>query len=171
MVVVLHGHTLPMEDLQVRKSPLRGDMSDATFVNEAAGWAQGLTHSEARGPGDMANAWRRLEARYGIPWRTFWALRYRKPNEIATSIYARLHDAYRAECERQMRKLAHEIHITKRIAGPDHPAVAQAQAVVDKASGRPAVPRGVLPVSAQVQSYVPAPTDEEMEIPVFLRRT
>lgn len=154
----------------MRKRSLRGDMSDAVYVNQAAEWAQRLTHSEARGPGDMENAWRRLEARYGVSWRTFWSLRYRKPREIATSIYARLHDAYRAECERQMRKLAHEIHITEQIAGADHAAVVAAKAVVGKPSGRTSLPHCVLPVSAPVQPHVPAPIDDEMEFPEFLKR-
>jgi hypothetical protein len=147
-----------MEGLQVRKNPLRGEMSDAVFVDEAAGWARQLTQSEARGPGDLESAWRRLEARYGVPWRTFWALRYRKPNEIATSLYARLQAAYRAECERQMRRLQHELEITERMAGADHPAVVAAKAVVGKAGGKAAKPE------------LSIDPDDPMEPPAFLRR-
>jgi hypothetical protein len=153
------------------KKFLREEQMSDVAVNQAASWARVLTQCESRGPGDLPNAWRRLEARYGVPVQTFWALRYRRPKDILASIYLQLSAAYQAECQRQMRKLAHEIHITRRIAGADHPAVAQAQAVVDKANGRPEVARGVLPVSAPVQPYVSAPTDEEMEFPEFLRRT
>jgi hypothetical protein len=126
---------MAMEDLQVRKNLLRGEtMSDAAYVDQAADWAQRLTHTEARGPGDMENAWRRLEARYGVPWRVFWSLRYRRPPEIATSIYMRLLAAYQAECERQLGRLEHEIKITSAIVGARHPVVASAQAVVDAAA-------------------------------------
>jgi hypothetical protein len=122
----------------MRKSFLQGiAMSDAaSFVEEAAGWAKRLTKAEARGPGDMVNAWRRLEAKYGVPWRAFWALRYRKPREVSASIHHRLAMAYRAECERQLRLLQHEIEITKAKAGARHPSVVSAEAVVRKARKR-----------------------------------
>ncbi len=115
----------------MRKNPLRDEtMSDAAFVDEAAGWARKLTQHEARGPGDMENAWHRLEARYGVPWRAFWALRYRRPTEIATSIYMRLQAAYQAEVERQLKRLQHELEITKAKAGPRASSVVATEAVL-----------------------------------------
>jgi hypothetical protein len=105
-------------------------MNDAALVDEAAAWARELTLREARGPGDRENAWRRLEARYGITFGAFWSLRYRRPKAILASLYLRLRAAYAAECERQRRKLEHEIAITRATAGPDHPAVVAAQIVV-----------------------------------------
>jgi hypothetical protein len=129
------SETMTSEGLQVRKNPSRDEtMSDAAYVEEAAAWARRLTQSEARGPGDLEPAWRRLEARYGVSWRDFWSLRYRKPSKIATSLYMRLQAAYRAECERQMQRLRHELEITRTIAGPAHPVVVQVQAVVDAAA-------------------------------------
>ena len=107
-------------------------MRNSAYVDQAAIWAKELTSRESRGPGDMENAWRRLEARYGISFGTFWALRYRKPHNIFIEIFAQLHSAYQAECERQMRKLAHEIEITKKITGASHAAVAASEAVVGK---------------------------------------
>lgn len=107
-------------------------MTEAAYVDQAAQWAKALTHTEARGPGDMENAWRRLEARYGVPWRAFWALRYRKPGEITAFLFDQLKAAHRAECERQMRRLRHEVEITKQIAGPDHHTVVAVQALVGK---------------------------------------
>lgn len=101
-----------------------------TYVDQAAEWAKALTRSETRGPGDQPNAWRRLEARYGIPEYAFWSLRYRKPKDVAVSLYMRLQAAYRAECERQQRRLMHEIEITKEIAGANHAAVRAAEALV-----------------------------------------
>lgn len=110
-------------------------MSDVAYVEQAAEWAKSLTQSETRGPGDQPNAWRRLEARYGIAEYTFWSLRYRRPKDIAVSIYARLQAAYQAECDRQMRQLQHEIEITKTITGPDHAAVLAAEALVGEKDG------------------------------------
>src|SRR6266849_7164638 len=93
-------------------------------VDEAQGIAKWLTRREASGPGDMENAWRRLEVRYGLPWRMFWALRYRPPRIIDSVLFERLRAAYKAVCERQMKKLKNEITLTP----PDH--VAEAQALV-----------------------------------------
>ncbi len=114
------------------KKSLRDEQMSDRAVDQAAGWARALTQSEARGPGDLDNAWQRLEARYGVPASTFWSLRYRKPKDIVASIYLRLRGAYEAECQRQMRKLHHEIEITKAIAGADHAAVRAAEALVDE---------------------------------------
>ena len=116
----------------MRNNPLREEqMSDVGYVEQAANWAKDLTARESRGPGDLENAWRRLEARYGVPASTFWALRYRRPKDILTSLYFRLRAAYQEECSRQIRKLEHELAITKAISGPYDAAVAAAQAVVD----------------------------------------
>lgn len=115
------------------KNPLAGrQMSELVYVEQATVWSRELVRREARGPGDTANAMRRLANRYGIPFSIWWSLRYRTPKEIAVSIYFRLRAAYEAECERQLRKLRDEIAITKAIAGPDHAAVASAQALVDE---------------------------------------
>lgn len=110
-------------------------MSDAVLVDEAAGWAKALTRTEARGPGDLENAWQRLEARYGVPWRTFWALRYRKPAWITAFNYQRLRMAYQSECERQARLYRHELEITKAKAGPDALVVRTAIAVAGEENG------------------------------------
>lgn len=102
---------------------------------QARDWANALVQRESRGNGDTENAMRRLESRYGIPWRVFWALRYRPPGDVLKGIYDRLGAAYLAECERQKRKLEHEIEITKIIAGPDAAAVLQAEALVGETTG------------------------------------
>ena len=82
-------------------------------IAEASAWADRMVHDEARGPGDMVNAMHRLEARYGIPWRVFWGLRYRKPADVMVGVYRQLQAAYTNECERQERLLAHERHIAE----------------------------------------------------------
>lgn len=82
-------------------------------VADARTWANELIRRESRGPGDTENAMRRLEARYGIPWRTFWALRYRAPADVFVGVYLQLKSAYETECLRQERLLKHEREITK----------------------------------------------------------
>lgn len=49
----------------------------------------------------------------GVPWRTFWQLRYRPPSDVFVGVYLSLKAAYEAECERQERLLRHEREITK----------------------------------------------------------
>ena len=82
-------------------------------IAEASQWASRMVHNEARGPGDTMNAMHRLEARYGIPWRVFWGLRYRKPADVMVGVYRQLQAAYTSECERQERLLAHERHVAE----------------------------------------------------------
>lgn len=83
------------------------------FVDEASTKASWLVHREARGPGDLPNAMRRIEQRYGIPYSTLVSLRYRRPKDILISVYVRISEAHRAECERQKRLLDHEASISK----------------------------------------------------------
>jgi hypothetical protein len=133
---------LTLEDLEVCKRSLtENQMSDVAFIDQAAGWSKDLTRLRARGPGDIENAMRSIERDYGIDYWTQWRLRYRKNQirDIGVSIYMRLQAAYQAECERQMRKIRHEIEVTKAIAGPAAPSVVAAQAVVDASSEQEAV--------------------------------
>ncbi len=119
------------------KNQLREEqMSDAAYVEQAAEWANALVIRESRGPGDTENAMRRIEQRYGVPFNSLWSLRYRRPKNIVVGLFARLHAAYEAECERQMRKMAHELEITKTVAGFAHASVAAAQTLVDAEAER-----------------------------------
>jgi hypothetical protein len=115
-----------------KKNLQERQMTEAVYVDEVASWARWLTQREARGPGDIENAWRRLEHRHGIPWRIFWALRYRPPKQIAASLYFGMKGAWEAERDRQLRLLRHETEITKATTGPDHPAVRAAEALVSE---------------------------------------
>ena len=116
----------------MRKKPLREEqMTDAAYVEQAAKWANDLVIRESRGPGDTENAMRRIEQRYGVPFNSLWSLRYRKPKAIMCGLFDRLHHAYTAECDRQMRKMANELEITKAVAGFAHASVAASQAVLD----------------------------------------
>lgn len=111
------------------KKPDGKNMSDV-FVTNATEWANELVRRESRGPGDYENAMRRLESRYGIPWQTLWRLRHGRLKDVYVSIYVRLQAAYQAECERQMRLLAHEIEIAKAKGLTGSPVVAKAEALV-----------------------------------------
>jgi hypothetical protein len=111
-------------------------MSDAIYIERAVNWSKDLTRMKSRGPGDTENAMRRIEREYGIDYGFLWSLRYRRDQlkVISVSVYERIAAAYRAECERQMRKLQHEIEITEAIAGPASAAVGAAKALLDKAN-------------------------------------
>ena len=110
----------------------KNQMSDAAYLDEAVEWSKSLTRMRARGPGDTENAMRMIEREYGVDYWLLWRLRYRRSvlKDIGVSAYMRLKAAYQAECERQMRKLQHEIEITEAIAGADCAAVGAAKALV-----------------------------------------
>jgi hypothetical protein len=106
-------------------------MSDAAYLDQAALWSKDLTRMKARGPGDTENAMRQIEREYGIDYGFLWSLRYRRERLriISISVYEGIRAAYRAECERQMRKLENEITITSK----DH--VGAAEALVSASKG------------------------------------
>ncbi|MBX3533382.1 MAG: hypothetical protein KF826_03450 [Xanthobacteraceae bacterium] len=108
-------------------------MSDAAYIADAAVLSKELTRMKARGPGDTENAMRLIEREYGIDYGFLWSLRYRvdRLKFISHSVYLRIQAAYRAECERQVRKLQHELEINKAMgAGAD--AVASAEAFLNE---------------------------------------
>lgn len=88
-------------------------MNAATFVEHAGELASKLIARETRGPGDIENAMRRLESRYGIPYTALWNARYRRPKEIAAHVYFAIVQAYDAELNRQEKLMQHERQITK----------------------------------------------------------
>lgn len=82
-------------------------------AEDARRLANELIRMESRGAGDTESAMKRLGRRYGLNWRVFWTLRYRRPADVFVSVYQKLNDAYRAECGRQLRKLEHELQIAQ----------------------------------------------------------
>ena len=96
--------------LHERKNELGQNMS---AVEEARSWAEYLVSQESRGNGDTENAMRRLETRWGVPWRAFWSLRYRPPKDILMGTYYGLRNAYAAEKERQYKRLRSELQAAK----------------------------------------------------------
>lgn len=60
---------------------------------------------EARGPGDIENAMRRIESRYGLEFWTQWGWRYRPPTEIKDrSLIERVRQAYLDMMVRSVRR-------------------------------------------------------------------
>lgn len=93
------------------------EMSAAAFVDQARDWAREIVNADVRGPGDLENAMRRVESRFGISFAALWALRYRPPKDVAASIYLKLQQAHAAVCESQMRKYQHELEKTRQTTG------------------------------------------------------
>ncbi len=113
-------------------------MSDTAIVEQASKWADALVQREHRGPGDTVEAsMYRAEQKHGIPYQTFWSLRYRKPKDMFVSVYMRLKAAYDHECQRQEARLQHELEMLRKVRGdaPDTPAIRAAEALVCEASG------------------------------------
>lgn len=86
---------------------------DLNAVEEAKRLTTELLKLESRGNGDLENAMKRLANRYGLPWRTFWTLRYRNPKHLFVGVFETLKEAHRAECGRHIERLRHELQIAK----------------------------------------------------------
>jgi hypothetical protein len=113
-------------------------MAASSEVAEARVWFNWLLRQESRGPGDTANAMRRVAQRAGVKYGELWSLRYREPKRVWADLYNKLAMAYRAECERQQSLLAHELEKTRLVAGPDHVAVRAAEALL-RPSDKPSI--------------------------------
>lgn len=94
-------------------------MSDTAYLDQAANWSKDLTRMKSRGPGDIENAMRQIEREYGIEYGFLWSLRYRRDRLriISVSVYETIRAAYRAECERQLRKLENDLARTEKSPG------------------------------------------------------
>lgn len=97
---------------------------------QAADWVSDLIRLESRGPGDTENAMRRLSSRHGIEYGQLWSLRYRKPRRIWADIYGAIRAARDAEIRKQIGRLEHDLEISRQVAGPDHSAVREVEALV-----------------------------------------
>lgn len=102
-------------------------------VAAAKEMASNLVLRESRGPGDLDNAMRRIEAKYGVPYSVLWSLRYRQPKDILLGVFTKLRAAYQAECARQAALLEHELMRTKAVDDDlDQKLVAEVEALVRK---------------------------------------
>ncbi len=90
-------------------------------VEIAADYANRMLEREMRGPGDIEEAMRRIEAKTGVGYWTLWGLRYRRRDlkTIAADQFQRIRAAYLATCERQLSALKHELAIEQARNGTD----------------------------------------------------
>jgi hypothetical protein len=88
-------------------------LSDFSAIEEAKRLVDELLRLESRGVGDRENAMRRLANRYGLPWRTFWNIKYRNRKDVFVGVLRKLREAHRAECRRELNRMAHEMEIAK----------------------------------------------------------
>ena len=88
------------------KKKLRSsNMSSAdAFVEEARAWAKELCRDLSQGPGDYANAMKRVARRASIPFGLLWNLHYRLPKTIGAHLYAALGAFYIDEQRRRYRE-------------------------------------------------------------------
>lgn len=83
----------------------------------AATYIRSMVAREMRGPGDTGEAMHRIEAMYGIPFHTQEHLRKGKAKTCEITLFQRIRGSYLDHCERQIKKLEHELIIIERAAG------------------------------------------------------
>lgn len=108
--------------------------AELDHVEQSRAWATALVRAECRGAGDKGPAMRRVARRIGVAFSRLWALDYRPPKDVPASMYQRLARAYLAMREDQIRRLEHDIEITRQIAGDGARAVCAAEALVAEAN-------------------------------------
>jgi len=79
----------------------------AELVNEAAQWAAKLTDEAERKTGKTDTALETVARQTGVNQSTLWRLRYRKPKDLAVSVYMRLKAAFEAAEKRQYERDKH----------------------------------------------------------------
>lgn len=85
----------------------------ADFVAEAAEWAARLTNEAERKTGKTDTALETVARQTGVNQSTLWRLRYRKPKDLAVSVYMKLKTAFEAAEQRQIERLQHEAEIAR----------------------------------------------------------
>lgn len=85
----------------------------ADLVAEAAGWAARLTDEAERKTGKTDTALETVARQTGVNQSTLWRLRYRKPKDLAVSVYMKLKTAFEAAEQRQTERLNHEATIAR----------------------------------------------------------
>ena len=104
-------------------------MTSAVFVERAQSWARELETKELPTAGTLPAARQAAERRHRLPSGLLYSLRYRPPKRIAVDAYEALRTALIAACERERKRLEHEIEVARAAGvGVDHPAMAAAEA-------------------------------------------
>lgn len=79
----------------------------ADYVAEAAEWAARLTNEAERKTGKTDTALETVARQTGVNQSTLWRLRYRKPKDLAVSVYMKLKAAFEAAEKRQYERDKH----------------------------------------------------------------
>ena len=87
----------------------KGDHVSSTDL--AIDYARKLITEEARGPGDVEEAMRRLETKTGLGYWTLWGLWNRRRKMVDLDLLGRLRGAYLATCEKHLNRLQHDLAI------------------------------------------------------------
>lgn len=100
----------------------------------AVDYARKLVSREVAGSGDLEAAMRRLEAKTGIGYWTWWGLWNKRRKGVGVDLFSRIRGAYLATCERQIRALQHDLALEKAKGGDDTLAdlVAEAESLAAK---------------------------------------
>lgn len=86
----------------------------------AIDYARRMVEAEARGPGDLDNAMRRLETKTGVGYWTLWGLWNRRRKGVNADLFVRLQGAYYAVCERQLARFQHELAVEQKRCPDDN---------------------------------------------------
>jgi hypothetical protein len=80
-------------------------------VDLAIDYARKAVQTEARGPGDLEDAMRRLEATTGVGYWTWWGLWNKRRKLVDHDLFQRVRGAYLDLCKRQLSKAQHVLAI------------------------------------------------------------
>lgn len=86
-------------------------------VEAAAHWVNLMVMREAKCPGDIINAMRRLSNRHSVPYSLLWSLKYRPPKDLYVSAFEKLEAAYAKELRSAVSALDHERKLTEAKTG------------------------------------------------------
>lgn len=112
-----------MGETNLMRTQKSGDLQNsqnlkaADYVAEAAQWADKLTNDAEQTHGSKEAALEAVARKTGVNHSTLWSLRYRKPKDIAVSIYMKLKGAYERELMRQEGLLRHDNEIRRAKVG------------------------------------------------------
>lgn len=90
-------------------------MSSVDMADEAGMYVRRMVARESRGWGDQAEAQRRLETRYGLPYWSLEHLRTGKAKSCETSLFLRVQAAFVDHCGRQAKQLLNEAAAAKAV--------------------------------------------------------
>jgi len=114
----------------------------ADFVAEAAEWAARLTNEAERKTGKTDTALETVARQTGVNQSTLWRLRYRKPKDLAVSVYMKLKTAWEAVQQRQFERMQHDLEVAcLRGQSPDDVLLQRIAAAIES---HPANPRNTI---------------------------